>query len=417
MTEADAEKLRRADAALAEMRWAEAVELYGAELVRKPDRPAILNNLGIALTELNRMAEAMAMFRKAFSIAPTDPMVVANYGNFLSYLGIDDVAVAAYEAALSLAPDHKDIAGNYSMVLLRAGRLAEGWRAFERRTRHTDPSEAAGIPLLDDLDGIAGKTVLVFHEQGFGDSLMMLRFVPHLAARGARVILRMPPELMRLAGTVAGVAQVVGEFEEPPPIDVVSPMMSLPRLLGITLETIPAKMPYVMAETAERAAWRRALGSLPGPRIGLVWAGSPRGGLDRRRSMTFQHLRPLFDLPASFVSLQKGPAGADWAPLGPAAALDPTDRLSDFAATAALVAELDLVIAVDTSTAHLAGSLGVPVWLLNRYDTCWRWQSRRIDSPWYPSLRLFRQPKPGDWEGTVAAATETLKAWLPAPRP
>jgi Flp pilus assembly protein TadD len=391
-------ELRRFEAAAAA---AEAI------LATAPDHIRALNTLAVVLVEFNRLGDAFAVFRRAFALAPTNAELIANYGSFLSYAGAHDAAIAAYGAAVAIRPDDPEIAVNRGMTLLRAGHLEEGWRAFEHRRRQRDPAELAGTPPLPELAtgiDLSGKAILVFHEQGFGDTLQFIRYAPMLADRGARVILRMPPALARIAARADPRIVVIGSDAAAPPVDFVAPMISLPRIFGTVLETIPAAVPYLSADPAEQARWAERLAILPRPRIGLVWAGSPVGGLDHRRSLPFEIVLPLFDLPGSFVSLQKGPAGDAWAPPPGVASLDPTAELDDFADTAAVVANLDLVIAVDTSTAHLAGALARPVWVLDRFDNCWRWLSARADSPWYPSLSLFRQPKPGDWAGAVAAA-------------
>jgi Flp pilus assembly protein TadD len=389
-------------------RFEAAATLYRHALERAPERYEILSHLGVACFELDRYDEALTLFRRAFALAPQDGRVVANLGNFLDFAGTLDLALAAYAAATSLRPDDLEIRCNHAMALLRAGRFEEGWPLFEARRRVRDPVEANGVPRLPPLSAaldLRGRRVLLFHEQGFGDSLQMLRYVPLLAARGAIILLRMPPPLARLAG---GVAEVLDDDARPDAIDYVCPMMSLPLVFGTVLETIPAETPYLHPPAAAVAAWRETLASLPRPRIGLVWAGSPRGGLDRRRSMDFDLLRPLFDLPGSFVNLQIGGSAGQWALPQTMPGIDPTGELTDFAETAALVANLDLVISVDTSVVHLAGGVGTPVWVMNRFSSCWRWLMGREDSPWYPGMRLFRQSHPGDWDGVVERVARAL---------
>jgi Tetratricopeptide repeat len=392
-------------------RYEDAAALQEQAYALAPDRPDVITNLGTALFELDRFGPALELFRKAFRLAPQEARVVANLGNFLDFAGSLDLSLAAYAAAASLSPNDREIRSNHGMALLRAGRLAEGWPLFESRRRQRDPAEEAGIPLLPaPLDGIdlQGKRVLVFHEQGLGDSLQFLRYVPMLAARGATVLLRMPPALTRLAESIT---EVTSGYGVPRGLDYVSPLMSLPRCFGTVLETIPADIPYLQPPEAALARGQAAVAALPRPRIGLVWAGSPRGGLDRRRSLPFQRLLPLFERPAGFVSLQLGPAAAQWAPPPGAAALDPTGALVDYAETAGLIQALDLVITVDTSVAHAAGAVGTPVWVMSRFSSCWRWLMQREDCPWYPQLRLFRQAYPGDWTelaGRVAAALDHL---------
>ena len=399
--------LRRFDAAIGQ---AEAI------LAESPDQLVALNALAVSLVELNRLGEAFAVFRRAFSLAPTNPRILANYANFLSYAGVHDAAVAAYEAASSLAPDDREIGVNRGISLLRLGQFPAGWQAFEQRRRHRDPLELEGVaalPPLSSAPSLARKRIVVFHEQGFGDSLQFLRYVPLLAARGAQVFLRMPPELRRIAATVAGCAGVIGTQEPIASVDFVLPMMSLPLVFATDLATIPSEVPYLKADAVAVAGWRAVLSSLPRPWIGLVWAGSPKGGLDHRRSLPFAAMAPIFDRAAGFVNLQLGEAGRQWIPPKHAATFDPTAALTDFADTAALLEVLDLVISVDTSTVHMAGALGRPVWVLDRFDSCWRWLSARDDSPWYPSLRLFRQPRHGDWPAVVAAATAALRQVYP----
>ena len=394
-------------------RFDEAMVLAEEILQQQPDQLQAMNSLAVVLVEQNRLGDAFALFRRAFALHPTNARLLANYGNFLSYAGVHEAAIAAFTAAVSIAPQDREIGVNHGMCLLRAGNFDDGWAAFEQRRRHQDPLELAGTPPLPPLStspNLDGRNVLVFHEQGLGDSLQFIRYVPLLAARGATVLLRMPPPLTRIAGSVAGCACVVGEDDSVPDAEYVVPMMSLPRLFEANLATIPAAIPYLHADPADLAYWREAVSSLPRPRIGLVWAGSPKGGLDHRRSIGFEMLAPIFELPAGFVSLQLGEAGRQWAPPRHAAALDPTAQLRDFADTAALICSLDLVISVDTSTAHMAGALGCPVFVLDRFDSCWRWLSGRSDSPWYPSLRLFRQPKPGDWAGAIAGAVAAFKS-------
>jgi hypothetical protein len=230
------------------------------------------------------------------------------------------------------------------------------------------------------------------------------------------VILEVPKPLARLLRGLAGVDQVLVRGEALPEFDLHCPMLSMPLALGTTVETIPAAVPYLHADTAQAAAWQARLGAMgrAGPRVGLVWAGnsrahSPTGAaLDRRRSIAPERLAPLFEQPGlHFVSLQKdGPAAPAHFPLS-----DVMHELADFADTAAMVANLDLVISVDTSVAHLAAALGKPVWLLDRFDPCWRWLLGRRDSPWYPTLRLYRQPLPGDWDSVLAEVARDLHAF------
>jgi hypothetical protein len=263
-------------------------------------------------------------------------------------------------------------------------------------------------------DRLAGLTILALHEDGFGDTLQFLRYLPLLAERGARVVAYVPPPLARLMRAVPGVAEVVTDRRRLPAHDFVCPVFSLPRVFGTTVRTIPP----VPAMTMDAALVRHWAGRLPigGVRAGLVWAGQARPSLqgfstlDQRRSAGLAAFRPVFDVPGvSFVSLQAGPAARQPRPFG-LDLVDPMPEVTDFADTAAIIAGLDVVISVDTSVVHLAGLVGKPVFLLDRYDGCWRWLSGRTDSPWYPRLTIFRQEQPGDWSGAMAQAAASLEA-------
>jgi len=410
---AEAEAFNLAGLALGGLRrFDEAAAALTTALSLAPARFDLMSNLGSALVELDRFGDALALFRQAHALAPRNARIIANIGNLLDFAGALDDAILAYETAHVLAPSDAEIGRNRSMALLRAGRLAEGWPLFEHRRRAVDPAEAT-VPRLGDLATLAGKRVLLFHEQGFGDTLQMLRYAPLLAERGADVLVRVPKPLARLAAAVPGVHAVVGEGEATGPLDFQAPLMSLPLIFGTELGSIPAAMPYLAADPAAAAVWAERLSNLPRPWVGLVWAGSPTGGLDHRRSMRFADLAPILQAPAGFISLQIGPGATDWAPPAGAATLDATPWIGDFADTAALVSQLDLLITVDTAVAHLAGGLGRPVWVLDRFSSCWRWLTGRTDSPWYPSLRLLRQPAPGQWQQPVAEAVRLLNSPSP----
>jgi len=240
---------------------------------------------------------------------------------------------------------------------------------------------------------------------------------PADGAKAVNVVLEMPSALARLIRTMPGAQRIVAQNEPLPEFGVHCPLLSLPLALGTTLETIPAAIPYLAADADQALAWRIRLAAVPGLRVGLVWAGNPRtaqrslAAIDRRRSLPLSRLAPLGEVPGvTFVSLQKGHR-ADEAKTPPRGLTlyDWTDELWDFADTAALIAGLDLVIGVDTSVVHVAGALGKPVWVLNRYDACWRWLYGRTDSPWYPTMRLFRQARFGDWDGVIAEVQAALR--------
>jgi hypothetical protein len=327
-------------------------------------------------------------------------------------------AEASYREALRLKQDFADAHVNLGYALLLAGRYEEGWREHEWRWRgrHLRAGARGFTAPLWCGDPIGTRTLLLHSEQGLGDTLQFCRYAA-LIEPGARVVLEVPPPLTRLMASLPGDALIVAHGEPLPAFDLHCPLLSLPLAFGTTLEKIPAGVPYLAADLGAAAEWRRWLAALPGLRVGLVWAGGARrespdlAAVDARRSMSLATMAPLGEIDGvSFVSLQKGPPAlqATSPPTG-LSLVDPTSHLEDFADTAALVDGLDLVISVDTSVAHLAGAMGKPVWLLNRFDTCWRWLQDRDDSPWYPTLRQFRQREPGDWKAVMLAVRAALE--------
>jgi Flp pilus assembly protein TadD len=377
------------------------------------------SNLGMILRSAGRLDEAEACYRTALRQKPDFAEAYNNLGNVLGVSGRHAEAEPMYRRALQLAASpglHNEATYNLSLVLLATGRFEEGWRHYEWRFgRGGEPVRQFPVPMWNGKPE-PDRTLFLHAEQGFGDTLQFCRYAP-LAARRMRVVLEVQPSLKRLLSTLPGVAEIIAQGEAPPPFDIHCPLLSTPFVMGTQLDTIPGETPYLSADPVLAAAWSPRLAALPGRKVGLVWAGNPRtmdpnaASVDRRRSMALCQLAPLAAVDGvSFVSLQLGPPAAQAAAPPPGMALhDFTAALTDFADTAALIADLDLVISVDTSVAHLAGALGKPVWLLNRFDTCWRWLLDRDDSPWYPTLRQFRQKSAGDWDGVIGAVQAALR--------
>ena len=394
---------------------AEAEQAFRQALALRPAFPQALNNLGNMLREGGRTKDAIAAYRQAVALAPDYVDAFNNLGTALREDGQAEAALASYRQAIALAPGNADAHLNLAHVLLADGDFTAGWREYEYRWH---AAGRAGPPVFDapmwnGSTDLQGKTIYLHAEQGFGDTLQFMRYAALAAERGATVLLGVPPELKTLAANYPGVATVLTTGDKAPAFDFHCPLMSLPAAFGTALQTIPGQTPYLTPAPQAVAAWRDRLAGND-KRIGLVWAGKPRKemadsyNIDKQRSMALAQMRPLLDTPGTaFYSLQLGEAAQQAA--ANAKLIDLTGELRDFHDTAALIANLDLVIAVDTAVAHLAGALGKPVWLLNRYHTCWRWLRERVDSPWYPSMRIFRQPQPGDWHSVIGAACAALE--------
>ncbi|HEX4504822.1 MAG TPA: tetratricopeptide repeat protein [Alphaproteobacteria bacterium] len=401
-------------------RFPDAARSYRKALRLQPNRPDFHCNLGSALAGSGEFSPAAESFGAALALDPAHIDAIAGLGSALFYQRRLGEAEAVFRRGCAIAPDSADLQWSLSNTALSLGDFATGWAAFEARWRKPAMAPGwyeSGAPTWNGTDSLDGKTILLFAEQGFGDTIQFVRFAPLVAERGAKVILLTQPELVSLLAPMPGVAVCLGFGSELPHIDLQCPLMSLPLRLGISLDTIPAKCPYLAPDPEAASAWAQRLAALPGLRTGLVWAGNPRLNdpeatrVDQRRSLRLNQLGPLAKVEGvSFVSLQKGYAAEQTgAGLAGVKLHDWTSELDSFADTAALVQNLDLVIAVDTAVAHLAAALGRPVWLLNRFDSCWRWLDGRDDSPWYPTLRQFRQTGPGDWEGVVSRVGAALK--------
>jgi tetratricopeptide (TPR) repeat protein len=405
-------------------RQAEAVASFDAALALVPTHAAAACNRATALRALGRVDEALAGYEQALAHNPTLVQALVNRASLLGMHGRHQEALAGYAQAKAIFPESADAHWNEALCRLAIGDFPGGWREHEWRWRTDSLRLAERVcpqPLWLGKTPLTGRTILLHGEQGNGDVLQFCRFAPLVAALGApgeiHVVLEVPYMLARLIRTMPGPQRVIAHNEIPPAFDVHCPLLSLPLALGTTLETIPARVPYLWADPDQARAWQIRLAALPGLRVGLVWAGNPRtadpaaNAIDRRRSMALARLAPLGAVPGvSFVSLQKGARAEEAKTPPPGLTLhDWTDELWDFADTAALISALDLVISVDTSVAHLAGALGKPVWVLNRYDACWRWLYGRTDSPWYPSLRLFRQSRYDEWDSVIEEVSAALR--------
>lgn len=387
------------------------------------------SNRGNALSDLNRPLEAQACYERSLALAPSFTDAWNNLGLAFVDLNRHADALASYERALALAPDAEETHWNRALCLLQMGNLEAGWIAYEwrwERQRIKAGKRRFSKPLWLGETPLEGKTILLHAEQGLGDTLQFCRYAVLAAERGAHVLLEVQPELATLLSGLEGVAQLIAQGDVLPPFDVHCPLLSLPLAFRTELSTIPNTTPYLFADPRAAAQWRARIDAIVSDarslKVGLVWAGGARPHVpelrknDARRSLALEQLLPIVDVPGvQFFSLQKGPPAAQLDAVREQhepsrRIIDWTGELADFADTAALMANLDLVISVDTSAAHLAGAMHKPVWILNRLDTCWRWMLERDDSPWYSSARLFRQPALGDWASVIANVERALRA-------
>jgi Flp pilus assembly protein TadD len=411
----------------------------------KPDSAPMLCNLGNALQNNKQVDRAITVLRRAVEIQPQFAEAHNNLGNALCDRGDADEAIASYRHALHLRPDYADAMSNLASILIDHVRLEEP-EGLLRRAIEVDPNcadahwnlaiflllhgdFAKGLPEYEwrwkvkgvmrgspklpqppwDGSELDGKTIFLHTEQGVGDAIQFIRYVPMVAARGGRIILRCPIELKRLFEQVPRIQQIINLNEPLPEFDAHCPLLSLPLAFKTDLNSIPAEVPYLRADPSLAKAWKNKLAIPKNVRkIGLAWAGAGIHSNDRNRSTTLSSFAALADVrDAAYFSLQKGNAATNPPPAGLAIS-DFTSELNDFAYTAALIENLDLVITVDTSVAHLAGAMGKPVWVLLPCNPDWRWMYDRTDSPWYPTMRLFRQSKPNDWAMVVGEVVRGL---------
>jgi tetratricopeptide (TPR) repeat protein len=382
------------------------------------------NSLGNVLLKRNALREAESAYRSALALDPLYAIAHVNLATALMKLSRASEMVAHYQRGLALDPTSHGARYNLSIADLRAGRFRQGWLGHESRwdfpelrmRRRPFALEFGNTPAVPQWRGepIAGKTILLHAEQGFGDTIQFVRYAPLVAALGAHVVLEVQSPLRTLLANLPGVDCLIARGDPLPAFDLHCPLLSLPFAFDTGVDTIPDTTPYLTVPAQSIAAARARFPSREnGPRslrVGLVWAGNPKHSGDSQRSTTLRTLAPLVRVPGvTAISLQKGPATEQLHEAPDLQLLDADPALDDFAGTAALISTLDVLITVDTAAAHLAGALGVPVWLLLPYLADWRWLEGRTDSPWYPTARLFRQPAPGDWPALIARVAQSLR--------
>lgn len=391
------------------------IAAFRRALELEPNHADAANNLATALEDQHRLDDALALRRRVIQLRPDWPQGHINLSNLLQAFGEADEAIASAKRALELKPADAEGRMHIACALLCRGDLRAGFALYEARWETKDFTAKQGgfaQPLWDGSDP-RGRRILLRDEQGLGDAIQFVRYAKVLTDHGATVIAQVKPPLRRLLENQCGLHQIFTPQVPLPTFDMHIPLMSLPHVMDTTLETIPCDVPYLMPDPQLAEHWHTRVRQQPGRlRVGLAWAGNPSHKLDRRRSLHLSALTELGKLPdITFYSLQKGPTAQQMQSVsfGPPF-VDWTTELSDFADTAALIANLDLVIACDTAVAHLAGAMGKPVWVLLHYAPDWRWMRDRSDSPWYPSMRLFRQQEPGNWKTPVWEMIHELRS-------
>ena len=377
-----------------------------------PEHPQVQSNLAAILLGRGEIDAAFAASQRAVALAPQDALVASNHAAILLNKGEIDAALAVSQAAVALAPKHPTVRFNHSHLLLLCGDFQNGFSDYRFRRQCTglfSSKMSFGAPEWQG-EPFAGRTLLLFAEQGIGDALQFIRYLPMVAAKGGEILLHVQDALGPLVRQLPCVT-VVPRSAPLPPFDLQASLMDLPHLFGTTLDSIPAEIPYLRADPDKVEIWRRRFGDVAALKVGIVWAGSPIHKGDRYRSLPAEAVLPRLAMPGvQLYSLQKEPRAADVpviAALG-GDVIDLAPELGDFADTAAAVAALDLVISVDTSVVHLAGAMGRPAWVLLPHAQDWRWLRDRDDSPWYPSLRLFRQQAPQAWDGVLTRVAAAL---------
>ena len=391
-------------------RFDEALASHDRAIAARPNSPSAFNNRGKALRDLGRLDEAAASYAHAIALRPDYAEAHYNLAVVLEESGGFADALASYDRAIALKPDYASAQWNKSLLKLLTGDYEEGWPLYEWRWKRSGGERRRSFdqPLWLGEPLAPGTTVLIHAEQGLGDTLQLCRYAPLVEALGARVVLELPSAVATVIATLPGHCTIVARGAPLPAFDRQCPIMSLPLACRTTVASIPAAVPYLFADAAKREAWRRRLGQRTRPRIGV--AGSAAHGNDRNRSIPPRMLEPLLRLPLDFHVLQKDLRPGDADSLGRFESVHwHSQNLGDFSDTAALIQEMDLVISVDTSVAHLAGALGRPVWILLPFKPDWRWMLGRSDSPWYPTAVLHRQSAVGDWSDVISEVAERLR--------
>jgi tetratricopeptide (TPR) repeat protein len=397
----------------------EAITCYQRAIEINPTFADSFNNLGVTLQSQGQLDEAFAFYQKALQINPNNLESYCNIGTVMHEKGQPDEAFAFYQKALQINPNYANAHLNMAYFLLLLGNFKQGWKEFEWRWKTKEYLKNSCFhrpvnftqPILNRLD-ITGHTVLIYAEQGLGDEIQFIRYAPLVAQHGTKVIIECHKEISTLLRTIEGVEQFIVQGEPLPHFDIQCPILTLPLVFNTTPENIPVNIPYISVNSILIQKWKDKIQHDNSKlKVGIVWHGNPKHKNDRNRSMPFAHFSPFAKFTdITFYSLQKGKASEQARNFSMGMKfIDLTEEINDFSDTAALIENLDLTMSVDTSVVHLAGALGKPIWTLLPFAPDWRWMLNREDSPWYPTMRLFRQPSPGDWNSVIKKVSEELQ--------
>jgi Tfp pilus assembly protein PilF len=406
-------------------RFEEALASLDKAIKLQPNYAEAYNNKGNVLQDLHRYVDALDWYDKAIALQPNYAEAYSNKGNALELLHRHDEAMKNYDIATAINPQYIDAYWHKSMGQLASGNYEAGWQNYEARWSKSHPIQFQHryIPRLENLKEVAGKKILIWAEQGLGDTLQFCRFIKPLVNLGCKVTFVIQKPLINVLNSLSAYCTLVDKVDGSADLswDFQSPLLSLPLLFQTGIETIPADIPYLICDQDQKEKFEPQLIKSQNLKVGLVWNGGFRQDhpelwmINKRRNIELEQISMLKNLvDVAFYSLQKGdPAETELnekqAALWPNI-MNCAQWLDDFSDTAALIENLDLIISVDTSVAHLAGALGKPVWILNRYDSCWRWLRGRSDSPWYPNAKIYQQSKPGDWAEVIERVKVDLKA-------
>lgn len=394
----------------------EGVAVLNQSLKIHPQQPDVFYNLGVELQKHTKLQEALEAYKQALKLNPKDINTLLNSGNTLKDLKRFDEAIIQYDQTVQLEPRLASAYWNKSLIKILKGEYEEGWRLYEwgwqageRKSMHQ-----FGRPTWLGEEPLKEKTILIYQEQGLGDFIQFCRYIPLLETMGANVLVAAPIALRSILSTLNANISFIEEGDEQTTIDLVCPIMSLPLAFKTTLENIPCKTPYLFANQNKKTEWNERLGTKIKPRIGIVWSGSMTNKIDldplSRRNISLDQLKPIFELPLEFHALQKEFRPEDLLTLNNISNIHVHDQnLHDFSDTAALIEEMDLVISVCTSVAHLSGAMNHPTWVLLPHSPDYRWMLDRSDSPWYPSLELFRQTEIENWSSVISHITNKLQ--------